>query len=187
MAVIDDIKKIPSRLFAPDPRGLSPNELKGIPGNVQRYMDDTAAAAGKKIWKGMVHSIGSGLGKGVVIAAALVIAWAAFSSGFGELAAGAAFMPAFGSGISTGFWSLFSPGGALIMGVGAVTGSIMEIRHNQSKITAEVAQAEATAYEAIRMQKQIERTQALADSFPDVNFAARELAKRDAPQTSLIK
>ena len=134
----------------------------------------------------MIHSIGSGLGKGVIIAALVVLAFTGIGAGFEAAAANLAFTAGFSSGIGAGITSLFSAGGAAILGIGGVLGAIMEIRQDQSKLSAEIARVEANAYEISRQQGQIGRSQELANS-PAVNYAARELAKRDMPQQALGK
>jgi hypothetical protein len=170
MPLKETIANLSNRVFAPDPRGLPPYSLKGIPGNVQRLLDDTAVNAGKKIWQGIVQSTAVGFGKGALIVAAIVLGLGLISSSVG-----------------LGFLSLLSAGGMLLLGAGGVLGSVMEIRQNQSQLSAEVAKAEAMALEATRLQKQAERSADLENTLPDFGFAAREMTKRDAPRAAMGK
>jgi hypothetical protein len=187
MALWDKVKTAIVDLFGrdppEDPKPVPGQDLKGMPGQVQRLIDNSAAAAAKKIWRAMIHSIGSGLGKGIIIAAALIIGATAIGAGFEVAAAGGLFMSGVGSGIGLGLKALFVGAGPAILGIGGLLGALMEIHQNQNKISAEVAKAEAVAFESLRTQSQPARSQELAD----FNFAAREMAKRDVAQQPLRK
>jgi hypothetical protein len=180
MGVIDSVKNLANRVFAPDPPGLLPYELKGVPGNVQRLFDDAAAETGKKIWRGMVQSIGSGIGKGVIIAAAMFIV----GSGLSALA-GAGFMVGATAAINS--LLTFSGSGAAMLGVGAALGAIMEIHHNQKQISAEVAKVEAEAFERMRQQNKDPRAPEKQAEGLEASFAAREIARRASQQQAVAK
>jgi len=166
MAIGDGIKNTLNEVFGPDPVGLPNYEPHGIPGNVQRILDDAAVSTGKKIWNGMVHAAATGFGKGIILTALIIIGVTALQGGF--------IAPA-----------LFGTAGGIMMGIGGLLGMVMDIRQHQSKISADVAKAEAAAFEAIRLQKQAERSKT-AESMPDFGFAAREAAKRASVQQQLI-
>jgi len=166
MGIKENINKALDVLFAPDPPGLAAYEPKGIPGNLQRAMDNAMIAAGRKIRNGIVQAAMTGFGKGILLTA-VIIAGVAILQG----------------GLVLG--TLFSAGGMMMMGIGGLLGSVMDIRQQQSKISADVAKAEAAAFETIRLQKQAERGKGM-ESAPDFGFAAREAAKRASVQQQMI-
>lgn len=179
MAFKDSFRRLAASVAAPRNEGLhedyalaAHNELKGFPGEVQRFLDDTAAEAGKKIWRGMVYSIGSGIGKGLAIASLVVV-------GLSSMATAA--------GIEGGIAALFTGGGAAVLLGGAVLGAIMEIHQNQKKISAEIAKVEAASFEAMRKQAKPAPAREMNSKVVEPNFAARERSRRETQQHMMSK
>ena len=155
--------------------------------DVQALVNDSAKRLGKKTLRGMLHVAVSGFGKGVLIAAGFVIAAMAFSAGIFAMDGGATFASGVSSGIKAALSFLTSSAGGLAaLGIGGALGMAMETRQHQNDMTARIAQLEAQAHEATRLQKQVlalhqnnfvERDEA---ETPGVSHVAREIEKRRA-------
>lgn len=165
---------------------------KTPPDAIIELIDYKAAAAGKKLWRGMLAVMASGFGKGALLAGGLLVAAAMVGLGFSAHAYG---FP-IGQGVALGLdkaLSFLSHGtGLIFLGMGGALGAANEARKAQNNITAEVAAAQAQNFEIARQlgaakelspAKPMETLQTVqqptyASTIPECGHCARELEKR---------
>lgn len=123
--------------------------------DAQDVFSDIAKGAARKTTRGLLRVMASGFGKGLLLAAALVVGAMAFSSGIFAVNAGYLFSEGALAGIGQAAAFLFNGvAGPIMLGLGATLGAALEVKGNQDKIRADVIRLEAKAYEATRLHKQ---------------------------------
>lgn len=163
---------------------------RGMAGDgVQEVIDDAAKAVGKKTMRGFGAVATGGFGKGLLLTALIIVGLMAIGGGIFGFDAGLTLGEAVLTGITNGIVSLFSPGGLTALGIGGTIGAISDVRKQQNKINAELAQTEENLYEVMRgraRDKELAEQRMpgnTADKINDtrtVGHAARELQRRDA-------
>lgn len=190
---LEDLRHIAYTAIGPRP-STRPDGSQTLAGDgVQELMNEGAKKVGKGLWRGIVQVAAGGFGKGVLIAAAIILVGAALTFGVGWVEAAAPFTQGLSAGLSVGGQALTHPIGLIALAIGGTIGAVTETRAHQSRITAEIAQAEAASYQALRLQQlalEMEKQRlpqasvAAEPATPEPNFTARE-AERRAEQTSL--
>ncbi len=132
----------------------------GVPDRVKETIDNAVLSGFSKLWRGMVQVAASGFGKGVLLAAVVVIGAVAVAHGF---MAGADMMsmgassvsPTVGTGLEIGAREavafLFDSGlGYATLGMGGAFGAIADVMKHKNRITEEIARSQAKQFEVAR-------------------------------------
>lgn len=163
------------------------------PDEIQKALDDSAKKVLGKVWRSTAAAFACGFGKGLLIMAGVIVVGGALITGIGAWGGAAGLVGmTFGQGLVAGataaLQSIFTGGGALTLAMGGVMGSVMDVRRVQNRINAETAQVQAAAYEILRTQGNTpQRANTLSAAIPQVDYAAREMERRQAGAAGLAK
>jgi len=166
-----------------------------IPQRLEAAYNRRIKTLGKSLWQGTLKVAASGFGKGVLIAAGIILLGGAlvfgFSAATGAITVGSALLGAtqataveaiaigipegIAMGLSQAGNLIFSAGGLGLLGFGGMIGAVSDVRKHQHKLTAEMARAESEAYA-------MEREQGLVREVRRIKENSGELFEREQPE-----
>jgi hypothetical protein len=157
-----------------------------FPSFVKRKYDDGANLLLSSAWSSMLSFAASGMGKGILMTAAITVA--ALTLAFPLFSMGG-----MAAGMSAGFGVLTGPVGFCLMAAGGAMGAVSEISHRRDQMTSLEADRLAQEYERSRAAKSAahagEKTTQPAhaeemDITPGTHFRAQEQQRRSQQHIS---